>query len=60
MLISTARCLDGDSAQAVLLREIEIEPGVKVDCVPKFCYLIDTLGSDGGVEAARARVRMLG
>ena len=52
------RYLDGDSAQAVLLREVEIEPRVKVDCVPKFSYLGDTLGSMGGVEeATRARVR---
>ena len=52
------RCLDGDSAQVVLSREVELEPGVKVECVSKFCYLGDTLGSGGGVvEAARARVR---
>ena len=52
------RCLDGDSVQAVVLREVEIEPGVKVECVPEFCYLGDTLDSGGGVEeAARARVR---
>jgi hypothetical protein len=52
------RCLDDDSAQVVLLSEVELEPGVKVECVPKFCYLGDTLGSGGGVvEAARARVR---
>ena len=50
--------MDGDSAQVVLLREVELEPGVKVECVPKFCYLGDTLDSGGGVvEAARARVR---
>ena len=52
------RCMDGDSAQVVLLSEVELEPGVKVECVPKFCYLGDTLGSGGGVvEVARARVR---
>ena len=52
------RCMDGDFAQLVLLSEVELEPGVKVECVPKFCYLGDTLGSGGGVvEAARARVR---
>ena len=50
--------MDGDSARVVLLSEVELEPGVKVECVPKFCYLSDTLGSGGGVgEAARARVR---
>ena len=50
--------MDGDSAQVVLSSEVESEPGVKVECVSKFCYLGDTLGSGGGVvEAARARVR---
>ena len=35
-----------------------IEPNVKLECVPKFCYLGDTLGVGGGVEeVARARVR---
>ena len=47
------RCLDGDSAQVVLLSEVELEPGVKVESVsPKFCYLGDTLGSGGGVVEA--------
>ena len=42
-----------------LLSEVELEPGVKVECVSKFCYLGDTLGSGGGVvEVARARVEM--
>ena len=31
---------------------------MKLECVPKFCYLGDTLGVGRGVEeAARARVR---
>ena len=31
---------------------------MKLECVPKFCYLGDTLGAGGGIEeAARARVR---
>ena len=35
-----------------------IEPNVKLECVPKFCFFGDTLGAKGGVkEAARARVR---
>ena len=29
------------SAQKVVLRKVEIEPGVKVKCVPTFCYLGD-------------------
>ena len=50
--------MDGDSARVVLLSEVELEPCVKVECVSKFSYLGDTLGSGGGVvEAARARVR---
>ena len=41
----------------MLLSEVELEPGVKVECVSIFCYLGDTLDSGGGVvEAARARV----
>ena len=31
--------------------------GEKIECVGKFCYLGDTIGSAGGVEASRARVR---
>ena len=47
-----------DPAPVVLSSEVGLEPGVKVECVPKFCYLGDTLGSGGGVvEVARARVR---
>ena len=33
------RCLDGDSDPVGLLSEVELEPGVKVECVSKFCYL---------------------
>ena len=54
------RCLEGEHGlfQSVLLKEVVIEPNVKLECVPKFCYLGDTLGAGGGVdEAARARVR---
>ena len=44
--------------QSVLLKEVVIELNVKLECVPKFCYLGDTLGEGGGVEeAAKARVR---
>ena len=54
------RCLEGEHGlfQSVLLKEVVTEPNVKLECVPKFCYLGDTLGEGGGVEeAARARVR---
>ena len=51
------KCLDCDSAP-IVLSEVELEPCVEVECVSKFRYLGDTLGSGGGVvEAARARVR---
>ena len=55
------RCLGGENGlfQSVLLKEVVIEPSVKLECVPKFCYLGDTLDAGGGgvEEAARARVR---
>ena len=54
------RCLEGENGlfQSVLLKEVVIEPNVKLECAPKFCYLGDTLGAGGGVEeAARVRVR---
>ena len=53
------RCLEGENGlfQSVLLKEVVIEPNVKLECAPKFCYLGDKLGAVGGVEAARARVR---
>ena len=37
------KVFDGDSAQVVLSSEVELEPGVKVECVSEFCYLGDTL-----------------
>ena len=54
------RCLEGENGlfQSVLLKEIVIEPNVKLECVPKFCYLQlgDPPGVGGSVEeAARAR-----
>ena len=49
------------TAQVVLSSEVELEPGVKVECVSTFAIWVklgDTLGSGGGVvEAARAGVR---
>ena len=53
MLISIAR----DAWRESWLREVVIEPNVKLECVPKFCYLGDTLGAVGVKEAARVRVR---
>ena len=60
MLIHCRRRLEGKNVlfQSVLSKEVVIEPNVELECVPKFCYLDDTLGAGGGVgEAARARVR---
>ena len=45
------------SGGAVLKRKVEIEPNVKLECVPKFCYLSDTLSAGGVDLAVRARVR---
>ena len=43
---------------SVSFAERGCEANVELECVPKFCYLGDTLGAGGGVEeAARARVR---
>ena len=47
------------SAQVVLWNEVELEArcegGVSVECVSKFCYFGDKLGSGGDVvEVARA------
>ena len=36
--------------QSVLLKEVVIELHVKLEFVPKFCYLGDTLKAGGGVE----------
>ena len=41
--------LEGDNGpfQSVLMKEVMVEPNVKLECVPKFCYLDDTLGAGG-------------
>ena len=59
MMMMMMRCLEGENGlfQSVLLKEVVIEPNVKSECVPKFCYLGDTLGAGGGIEeVARTRV----
>ena len=55
------RCLEGENglSQSVLLKEVVIKPNMKLECVPKFCYLGDTLEAGGGAEEA-ARARVLG
>ena len=52
------RCLEENPVGTVLQREVEIKPNVKLECIPKFCYLGDTLGEgEGANKAARARMR---
>ena len=55
------RCLESENGlfQSVLLKEAVVEPNVKLECVPKFGYLGDTLGAGGGVEeAAKSQCEM--
>ena len=42
------RCLDGGPVKSVWQREVEIELNAKLECIPKFCYLVDKLGAGGG------------
>ena len=41
----------------VSLREIKMKPNVKLECIPRFGHLGDTLGAGGVEEAARASLR---
>ena len=43
-------CLEESPVESLLQREVEIEPNVKLECVPKFCHLGDTLGAGGGTK----------
>jgi hypothetical protein len=55
---SCKRCRDGPTSQQEALKEISIEPGKKLECVERFCYLGDMIGEGGGAEeASRTRVR---
>ena len=49
------RCLERNHGQSVVV----IEPNVKLECVPKFLYLGDTLGAGGVVERAWAKFKEL-
>ena len=52
------RCVDGTPVDIGGLREVSIGQNDKLECVEKFCYLGDMIGSGGGAEeASRARVR---
>ena len=44
--------------QSVLLKEVVIEPNVKLECVHKFCFLGDTLGG-ARVRCAWAKFKEL-
>ena len=54
-----SRCVHGRARETAKVRkEMEIDGDGKVECVGKFCYLGDMIGSGGGAEeASRARVR---
>ena len=44
------KCLEGDLTLCSMeLREVEtdVKPNVKLECIPEFCYLGDTLGVGG-------------
>ena len=41
-----------------LLKEVVIEPNVKMECVPKFCYLGKSLGAGGGVGGSNSQSEM--
>ena len=52
------RCVDGIPIDIVGLREVSIGQNDKLECMEKFCYLGDRIGSGRGAEeASRARVR---
>jgi len=43
-------CVDGDSRQSEVLREISLGLGKNLECVGKFCYLGDSIEAGGGAE----------
>lgn len=52
-----SRCVKGIERKETM-KEVEVENVGKLECVSKFCYLGDMIGSGGGAEeASRARVR---
>ena len=52
-----SRCVEG-TGHGEVKKEMEIEYVGKLECVDKFFYLGDMIGSGGGAEeASRARVR---
>ena len=50
--------MDGIQVDSVGLKEVSIGQNDKLECIKKFCYLGDMIGSGGGSEeTARTRVR---
>ena len=55
------RCLEGENGlfQSVLLKEVVIEPNVKLECVPKFCNLgRHTWGRKRGEESSKGQIEI--
>ena len=52
-----SRCVEGTGREETM-NEVGVDHVGKLECVSKFCYLGDMIGSGGGAEeASRARVR---
>ena len=45
--------LGGKACPISLLKEVVIEPNVKLECVHKFCYLGDTFGAGGSMDVMK-------
>jgi hypothetical protein len=43
---------ENDLFRSVLVKKVVNKPNMKLECVPKFCYLGDTLGAGGGADKA--------
>ena len=49
---SCKRCVDGTPVDIGGLREVSIGQNDKLECVEKFCYLEDMIGSGGGCRGS--------
>ena len=47
-----SRCVEGTGWEETM-KEMEVEHVGKLECVSKFCYLGDMIGSNGGAEEAQ-------
>ena len=53
-----SRCVEGTGREELMMKQMEVEHVGKLECVSKFCYLWDMIGSSGGAEeASKARVQ---